>query len=130
MSKSTRFADTAEIIQSAVLGDNLVPRPDSSAIAIGAAPTPSAAGITIAHNQGTGSLAEGSVFGYKIVFVDSTGKESPASAAINVTVPAGNGTADNAITLGSLPTSTEYSQLAIYRTAPGGSEYFRLTTAP
>ena len=130
LTPSGDIADTAEVIQSSVLGDKLVPRPDSSAIAIGAAPTPSAAGVTIAHNQGTGSLAEGSLFGYKLVFVDSAGKESPASAAINVTVPVGNGTADNAITLGSLPTSTEYSQLAIYRTAPGGSEYFRLATVP
>ena len=130
LTPSGDLANTAEIIQSAILGDNLVPRPDSSAIAIGAAPTPSAVGVTVAHNQGTGSLAEGSVFGYKIVFVDSAGKESPASTAINVTVPVGNGTADNTITLGALPTSTEYSQLAIYRTAPGGSEYFRLATVP
>jgi flagellar hook protein FlgE len=130
LTPSGDVADTAEIIQSAVLGDNLVPRPDSSAIAIGAASTPIAAGVTIAHNQGAGTLAEGSVFGYKLVFVDATGKESPASAAINVTVPVGNGTADNEITLGGLPTSTEYSQLAIYRTAPGGSEYFRLATVP
>ena len=130
LTPSGDLANTAEIIQSAILGDNLVPRPDSSAIAIGAAPTPIAVGVTVAHNQGTGSLAEGSVFGYKIVFVDSAGKESPASTAINVTVPVGNGTADNSITLGALPTSTEYSQLAIYRTAPGGSEYFRLATVP
>ena len=130
LTPSGDLANTAEIIQSAILGDNLVPRPDSSAIAIGAAPTPSAVGVTVAHNQGSGSLAEGSVFGYKIVFVDSAGKESPASTAINVTVPVGNGTADNTITLGALPTSTEYSQLAIYRTAPGGSEYFRLATVP
>ncbi len=130
LTPSGDLANTAEIIQSAILGDNLVPRPDSSAIAIGAAPTPSAVGVTVAHNQGSGSLAEGSVFGYKIVFVDSAGKESPASTAINVTVPVGNGTADNSITLGALPTSTEYSQLAIYRTAPGGSEYFRLATVP
>lgn len=130
LTPSGDLADTAEIIQSAALGDKLVPRPDSSAINIGAAPTPMAAGVTLAHNQGTGSLAEGSVFGYKIVFVDSSGKESIASAAINVTVPAGNGAADNAVTLGALPTSSEYSQLAIYRTAPGGSQYFRLATVP
>lgn len=130
LTPSGDLADTAEIIQSAVLGDSRVPRPDSSAIAIGAAPTPSATAVTISHNQGTGSLVEGNVFGYKFVFVDSTGKESPASSAINVTVPVGNGTADNEITLGNLPTSTEYSQLAIYRTAPGGTAYFRLATVP
>jgi flagellar hook protein FlgE len=130
LTPSGDLADTAEIIQSSILGDKLVPRPDSSGIAIGAAPTPSTTAVTVAHNQGTGSLAEGNVFGYKIVFVDAFGKESPASAAINVTVPVGNGTADNEITLGSLPTSSEYSQLAIYRTAPGGTEYFRLATVP
>ncbi len=130
LTPSGDIADTAEIIQSAVLGDKLVPRPDSSAIAVSAAPTPSAAGVTVAHNQGAGSLAEGNVFGYKIVFVDSTGKESPSSAAINVTVPVGNGAADNEVTLTGLPTSTEYNQLAIYRTAPGGTEYFKLATVP
>ena len=130
LTPSGDIADTAEIIQSATLGDKLVPRPDSSAIAIGAAPTPSTAAVTVAHNQGTGTLAEGSVFGYKFVFVDATGKESPSSAALNVTVPAGNGTADNEVVLNNLPTSTEYSQLAIYRTAPGGSQYFRLATVP
>ncbi len=130
LTPSGDIADTAEIIQSAVLGDKQVPRPDSSAIVIGAAPTPSTTGVTVAQNQGSGSIAEGSAFSYKFVFVDSTGRESPASAAVNVLVPAGNGLPDNEITLSGLPTSTEYSQLAIYRTAPGGSTFFRLATVP
>lgn len=130
LTPSGDIADTAEIIQSAVLGDDLVPRPDSSAVAVGAAPTPSVTAVTFARTQGSGSLAEGSVYGYKFAFIDANGKESPASAAFNVTVPTGNGTADDAITLNALPTSTEYSQLAIYRTAPGGSQYFRLATVP
>ena len=70
------------------------------------------------------------MYGYRIVFLDSSGKESSASSALNVTIPAGNGVADNTITLNNLPTSSDYSQLAIYRTEPGGTEYFRLATVP
>lgn len=130
LTPSGDLASTAEIIQSAVLGDSLVPRPDSSAVDTKAAGTPVVTGVTIGHNQGGGSLTEGDTYGYRLVFVDSSGKESPASTAINVTIPAGNGLPDNTITLDNLPTSTDYSQLAIYRTAPGGTEYFRLATVP
>ncbi len=130
LTPSGDLANTAEIIQSAVLGDSLVPRPDSSTMDASAAGTPSITGVTIGHNQGAGSLTEGDAYGYRIVFVDSSGKESPASTAINVTIPVGNGLADNTITLDNLPTSADYSQLAIYRTEPGGSEYFKLATIP
>jgi flagellar hook protein FlgE len=75
-------------------------------------------------------LAEGSVFGYRVAFVDANGREAPPSNAINVTVPVGNGNADNEITLDNLPTTTEYSQMVIYRTAANGSDYFKLATVP
>jgi flagellar hook protein FlgE len=128
LTPSGDIADTAEVIQSVVLGDSLVPRPDSSAMNVGVAPTASVAGVSVAHNQGGGSLAEGSVYSYRIAFVDASGREAPASTAINVTIPAGNGVADNTITLNNLPTSTQYNQLAIYRTTAGGSNFFKLAT--
>ncbi len=130
LTPSGDLATTAEIIQSAVLGDSLVPRPDSAGVDLKAAGTPVVTGISVGHNQGAGSLAEGSAYGYRLVFVDSSGKESPASAAINMTIPAGNGLPDNTITLNNLPTSTEYDQIAIYRTAPGGTDFFKLATVP
>ncbi len=130
LTPSGDLAKRAEVIQSAVLGDNLVPRPDSSGVDLEAAPTPNVSGVTIGHNQGTGTLTEGNNYGYRLVFVDSFGNESPASTEIDVTIPAGNGLADNSITLNNLPTSASYSQLAIYRTAPGGSQFFKLATVP
>ena len=125
------IADTAEVIQSAVLGDTNIPRPDSSGINIAGASNASSAGVTVAHNQGGGTFAEGDVYQYRFAFVDAAGQESVPSNAVSVTVPPGNGLADNTITLNNLPTAgTEYSQLAIYRTAAGGSTFERLTTVP
>lgn len=130
LTPSGDVADTAEVIQSAILGDSLVPRPNSSAVNVGAAATASIASVSVAHNQGSGTLAEGDVYSYRFAFVDAAGREAPPSSSLNVTVPVGNGNADNEITINNLPTSTEYSQLAIYRTAAGGSTFFKLDTVP
>lgn len=121
-------ADTAEVIQSAVLGNGAMPRPDSSSISIGSASRPNVSAVTTANNQGGGSLVEGSTYQYRMVFVDGAGNEGPASSAVSVTVPAGNGLPDNTITLGNLPTDSEYSQLRIYRTDAGGTEFKELAT--
>ncbi len=123
-------ADTAEVIQSAVLGDTIAPRPDGTGVVVGASAATNASAVTFAHNQGGGTFSEGDVYQYRIAFVDAAGKESPASTALSVTVPAGNGLADNTITLNNLPTSTQYSSLAIYRTAANGTTFQRLTTVP
>jgi flagellar hook protein FlgE len=130
LTPSGDLSDTAEVIQSAVLGDSLVPRPDSSAIVVGAAGTPSIVGVSVAHNQGSGTLAEGAVYSYRFAFVDSGGREAPPSISLSVNIPTGNGNPDNDITLNNLPTSTEYSQLAIYRTTDGGTSFFKLATVP
>jgi flagellar hook protein FlgE len=122
------IADTAAVIQSVALGNAAIPRPDHTGISIVSASRPSSTGITVAHNQGGGSLVEGSTYQYRYVFVDSSGKESPASTAMSITIPAGNGNPDNTITLGNLPTSTSYSQLRIYRTDANGSEFKQLDT--
>ncbi len=121
-------ADTAEVIQSAVLGNGAMPRPDSSSISLTSAARPNVSGVTTANNQGGGTLVEGSTYQYRMVFVDGAGNEGPASSAVSVTVPAGNGLPDNTITLGNLPTDSEYSQLRIYRTDAGGTEFKELAT--
>ncbi|MGN6133146.1 MAG: flagellar hook-basal body complex protein [Aureliella sp.] len=131
LTPSGAIADTAEVIQSSVLGDSITPQPDSSGVNIAAATNASSSGITAAHNQGGGTFAEGDVYQYRFAYVDASGKESVPSDPISVTVPAGNGLADNTITLNNLPTAgSEYSQLAIYRTAAGGSTFEKLTTVP
>jgi flagellar hook protein FlgE len=124
-------ADTAEVIQSAVLGDSAVPRPDSSAVDINVAPTPDIAGVTIAHTEGgAGTHTEGDVFRYRVTFVDASGNETLPSSEIVVTVPVGNTNPDNTITLNNLPAAGgEYTQVNIYRTDPGGTSFFRLGTA-
>jgi flagellar hook protein FlgE len=125
------IADTAEVIQSQVLGNAFVPRPDSSGVGVAAALTPSTAGVTVGHTQGAGSHAEGSIYDYRFVFVDDNGKESLASSALTVSVPTGNGAADNVITLDNLPTGgSQYGTVNVYRTAAGGTDYFYVGQAP
>ncbi len=124
------LATTAEVIQSVVLGDAAVPQPPATGISIQGANTPDSSGVTVAHTQGSGTHAEGSVYQYKLVFVDSSGQESVASNTINVTVPAGNSAADNTITLNNLPTGgSQYSQMRVYRTTDGGNNFFLLGNA-
>ncbi|MEZ6133631.1 MAG: flagellar hook-basal body complex protein [Pirellulaceae bacterium] len=124
-------ADTAEVIQSAILGDSAVPRPDASSVQLESADIADTTGITIAHNQGSGTLEENVTYRYRFVFVDSSGQESPASATLSVNVPTGNGTADNDITLDNLPTAPgKYSQLRIYRTEADANEFKLLDTVP
>ena len=122
------IANTAEVIQSAVMGDAAIPRPDSSSVGLTSASRPATAGVGIAHSQGAGSLIEGAIYQYRMVYVDSSGQESPASTTISVTVPSGNGLPDNIITLNNLPSVPEYSQLRIHRTEANGSQFFQLNT--
>lgn len=122
------IADTAEVIQSAVLGDAAIPRPDGSSVNLASASRPTTAGVGISHTQGGGTLQEGAVYQYRFVYVDDSGQESPASSTISVTVPPGNGLPDNNITLNNLPSVPEYPQLRIYRTAANGSQFFQLDT--
>lgn len=126
------IADTAAVIESGVLGNNAIPRPDASGVGLNSSSTPGTSGITVAHNQGGGSLQENAVYRYRFVFVDAAGQESVPSATLSVTVPTGNGLPDNEILLNNLPTAPggQYSQMRIYRTDANGSQFFRLTTIP
>ena len=124
------IADTAGVIQSAVLGNASIPRPAGEVIGISSASRPSTTGISASHGQGSGTLVEGAVYQYRFVYVDSSGQESPSSNTLSVTVPVGNGLPDNSITLNNLPSVPEYSQLRIYRTAANGSDFFELDNIP
>lgn len=125
-------ADTAEVIESAVLGDAAVPRPDGNGVDLASAATPDTTGISVSHNQGAGTLQEGAVYQYRLAFLDASGQESPSSSTLSVTVPVGNGQPDNEISLANLPTapSGAYTQMRIYRTEANGTEFFRQATIP
>lgn len=119
------IANISNIIQSAVLGDGKIPRPVvTGSTALGSA-APVVSSVNFSTTQGAGgNHAEGSVYQYRFVYVDSNGKESPVSSALTYTVPSGNGIADNTISMNLPPASTQYSQVRVYRTAPGGSNFF------
>ena len=124
-------ADTSEVIQSAILGDSSIPRPNSAAINATSANRPSSSAVTVAQTEGGGAThAEGSTYIYQIAFVDSSGHESLPSGPITVTVGTGNGAADNAIRLDNLPSGgTQYTSVNVYRSEAGGTQLFKLGTA-
>ena len=130
LTPSGDVADTAGVIESATLGDAVVPRPDASTVILGVAATADSSGITFGSAQGAGGThAEGDVFRYRFAFVDASGTEGPPSNEISVTVPAGDTLANNSIVVNNLPSGgTQYSQMRIYRTAAGGSAFFQLAT--
>jgi flagellar hook protein FlgE len=114
-------ADTAEVIESGVLGDASLPRPDVTATTAIAANIPSSSGVTVTHSEGPGTHPEGAVYQYKFAYLDASGKETLASPAMTVTVPAGDTLANNRITLNNLPpATTDYTNVRIYR-ATGSS---------
>ncbi len=123
------IADTSRVIQSSILGDGKVPRPVGTNIRVDSSTTPTLTGVSDVHIEGTGGThIEGSVFQYRFTYLDSSGKESLPSAPLTVTVPAGNGAPDNAISLTLPAANTQYSQVRVYRTAPNGSSFFQVGT--
>lgn len=139
LTPSGDIADTAAVIESAILGDSLIPRPDISnsgnvtpASTVDVAATPTSGGVSAAHTEGAGGThPEGAVYRYRFAFVDASGHESMPSNEMVVTVPVGDTLANNTITLNNLPSAgSEYSSVRIYRTTNGGSNFFLLDTAP
>lgn len=124
-------ATTSKIVQSTILGNNSIPRPSGSAVNVQSAAAPFNTSVTLAHTEGGGGThAEGSVYQYRFTYLDANGTESMASEPLTVTVPGGNASADNTITLNNLPAAnSQYSQVRVYRTAPGGSDFFLAGTA-
>lgn len=134
LTPSGDVADTGAVIESATLGDAIVPRPDVSGVTIGVASTPDSAAIAVSHAEGGGGThLEGDTFQYRFAFADASGTEGPASNSISVTVPPGDGNIppNNSINLNNFPAGGgEYSLVNVYRTAAGGADFFLLETAP
>ncbi len=121
-------ADTAEVIDSAILGDASIPRPDTNAVLANAAPSPNEGLATIAHTDTGGTHAEGDVYRYRFAYVDGNGTEATVSEERSVTVQGADGNPNNVITLNDLPTapSNEYTNMRIYRTEANGNNFYRL----
>jgi flagellar hook protein FlgE len=114
----------AEVIESAVLGDSSVPRPDGSGISLATAPSVALTGTSIS-TAGSGTLAAGT-YQYRFAFVDSAGNESVPSAALSATIGAGGRITVNGLPAD--PTGGDYASINVYRTDAGGSRFYRLGT--
>lgn len=115
------LATVSQVIESAKLGDQQVPRPDASGVQIGISPLSDTSGIAV-NNGGVGTLGAGT-YQYRVALVDSSGNESTPSASIISTVGTGG-----AVQLGNLPTeaSGDFPTVNVYRTGPNGSDFFFL----
>jgi flagellar hook protein FlgE len=117
-------ATTAQIIQTQALGDASFSAPAAGST-ITLADTPDISGITTTPATTTGGLTSSAQYQYEFVYLDANGTtQSTPSQAVTATT----GATDNQITLGNLPTDSNYSQLQIYRTDAGGSTFKLLTT--
>lgn len=118
-------ADTAEIIQSEILGDFAQTAPASGAT-VALSPTPDVALTTLTGGAG-GSLNASGVYRYKIVFADGTiGSASDTESNASVEIgPITLGGAQNRVTLTNIPVDAggTYATRRIYRTTDGGSTY-------
>ncbi|MFT5527488.1 MAG: flagellar hook protein FlgE, partial [Pirellulaceae bacterium] len=118
------IADTAEVVESVVLGDNSVPQPDTDLTGATIAPVPSITGtIGFGTVAAGGGLLPSQTYQYQVTFLDQFGTESLPSDTLSVTLTAG----DNAVQLNALPDAAgEYAAVRIYRTAAGGTDFFHL----
>ena len=121
------IADTSRVIQSSILGDGSVPRPTGTAVSVNSSTAPTLVGVIANNSQGAGGThAEGSVYQYRFTYVDNSGTESLPTSPLNATVPVGNGLADNTISINLPAANAQYSQVRVYRTAPGGNNFFQV----
>ena len=118
------LGDTAQVIESVVLGDAQVPQPETTGIGVDSSPIADNSAITTAIGGG-GALAAGT-YQYQVSFVDASGNESVPSSSISATVAA-----NGQVTLGNLPPSpsADFSTLNVYRTDVGGTDFFLLGSA-
>ncbi|HRX79960.1 MAG TPA: flagellar hook-basal body complex protein, partial [Pirellulaceae bacterium] len=72
-------ANTAEVVDSAILGDASIPRPDTSGVQVNSAPVPNEGLVTIAQADSGGSHVEGDVYRYRFAYVDANGTEATVS---------------------------------------------------
>jgi len=125
------LADTAEIIQSGVLGDAAFSAPPAgTTAALAAIPDALTAGTTATGVVGAGTLTPGSTHIYRIVFADRPAgvvpdTESLASVDVSVTLGAG----ENEVSLTNIPVdgAGNYGNRRIYRSDDGGATFNFLT---
>ncbi|MFI4875509.1 MAG: flagellar hook-basal body complex protein [Blastopirellula sp. JB062] len=122
MYRSNDGGATYFLVDSFAMGDPVV---DNAA-------APTVTQLPAANIGGVGSdglLDGGDVYEYRYTFVDADGNETVASDPQQITVagaPAdGNG---YSVVLDNIPTSADYDQVRIYRTAAGGSDFYELET--
>lgn len=116
---------TSQVIQSAKLGNASVPRPDSSSIGLSTSPLINPAAVVV--TPGAGGTLDAGEYQYRFALVDLSGNESPPSTPITRNVAA-----LGQVNLSSLPVDStgNYVGVNIYRTDAGGSDFFRLASAP
>jgi len=119
-------ATTSRVIESSVLSDASVPRPDATGTTLFTAPVIDAAAIGV-NALGAGSLANGT-YQYRFAMVDSSGNESTPSDVISRTVAAGGRV--EFTNLPAAPPVGNYTSVNVYRTGPGGDNFFLLGNAP
>ena len=123
------LADTAEIIQSAVLSDGSVEIPADLASSSISAVAPAVVTAVTGTAAAGGSLTSGGTYNYKIVSVDADGNEGPpSSATVTTTVSGGNLTVD----LANLPAAAAgFTGKNIYRSdSSGGGTYTLVNNTP
>lgn len=133
------LATQGQVIESAILGNSAVPRPDTSGSDVGVASQPSIAATTGAsavtpgtaalvpnQTEGAGSVPDGA-FNYRFTFSNvGLSGETLASDDVAVNVAdLGDAIADNnTVDFNNPPQSSSFSQLNMYRSNDGGATYF------
>lgn len=114
LSPTGDLADTAQVIESSILGNGVIPQPADTTES-NVAPLPDSSTVTTASAAAATTFVAGEQYEYQFTFLDDSGRESlPAAAAHLVTIGA-NG---DAITLNNLPPAVPgnvYNNLNIYR---------------
>ena len=133
------LADTAGVIESAVLGDARVPRPnldgDNDLDGIAEAPpaaasvadVPDVSGVATSNTE-AGALADGAIYRYRIAMVDDSGSETSASVEIPVAALTDTDATpnNNSVELSGLPALGDFASYNVYRTEDGGSDFYLL----
>ncbi len=114
------LANTAEIVQSAILGDSRYASPPAGSTAAIAVP-PIVTSTTATASGAAGPLIPGGTYNYKVAFVDVSGNESDA-ATFTGTIPAG-AASNEGMTIANLPTdsSGKYVGRRVYRSEELGT---------
>lgn len=137
------LATTAQVIESAILGNGAIPRPDVSSSLVVVADTPDDSSTTVddvstpgigtlvqGQTEGAGSVPDGT-FDYRFTFSNAgLTNETQASGNVNVNVAdLGDAIANNnTVTFANPPQSSSHSQLNMYRSNDGGATYFLVSS--